>query len=118
MEIPVLEEGKSVGALTIRREGLYTCFEALLPARAGLQRLWLCGETGAVCLGLLTPETDGLRLRRRFSRAELRDFPVPPLCASLSEPSEKRAPEPPPASPDGFRRVRIGGAVFVLFPRL
>ena len=111
MEFPILENSARIGTLTISRDGLYTRFEAAIPAREGLQRLWLCGENGAACLGLLTPEGERLALRRRLSRAELARFPAPLLYAALAEPEAKPQTAP---EPDGFRRIRLFGDSFVL----
>ena len=69
MELPVWENGERIGALEVRREGLYLVFRARLPLREGLPRLWLCGEGESVCLGLPEPREGRLRLEKRLSRA-------------------------------------------------
>ena len=53
MELAIFDGRERVGTLPVRREGLYAVFRAELPLRDGLQRLWLCGETERVCLGIL-----------------------------------------------------------------
>ena len=115
MDFPILENGERIGTLAVCREGLYTRFEAAIPARPGLQRLWLCGERSAACLGLLVPEGERLSLRRRLSRAELRSLPAPLRYAALAEPKpEARPPLPAEGDGRGFRRIRLFGAVYVV----
>ncbi len=114
MDFPILDNGTRIGTLTVTREGLYTRFAAEIPAREGLQRLWLCSEQAAACLGLFTPEGDRLRLCRRLSRAELRALPAPLCYAALTAPPPKAEDKP---DSDGFRRLRLGGNTFVTRPR-
>ena len=71
MEYPIHENGREIGRLYARQEGLYTVFEARLPARAGLTRLYLCGKGECRLLGLMEPGGGGLCLCRRLSRREL-----------------------------------------------
>ena len=71
MEYPIVENGKEIGRLMARQEGLYTVFEARLPSRPALTRLYLCGGGESRLLGVMEPGDDGCRLCRRLSRREL-----------------------------------------------
>ena len=81
MDYPILENGREIGRLHARQEGLYTVFEARLPPRGELTRLYLCGGGESRLLGLMEPGQEGCFLCRRLSRREL-----PPLlrCASTA----------------------------------
>lgn len=117
MELPIYDGGEKVGMLTVRREGLYAVFRAELPLRDGLQRLWLCGETGSVCLGLPEPRDGRLRLEKRLSRAACAALPHPPLRASLQNAPPSPAPAVISAPPQerGERSVLLFGKRFVVF---
>ena len=65
MEYPIVENGKENGRLMARQEGLYTVFEARLPSRPALTRLYLCGGGESRLLGVMEPGDDGCRLCRR-----------------------------------------------------
>ena len=118
MELPIYENSAPVGTLQIFPQGLYTVFEARLPALASpsgggvcgvsrppqtegvapLTRLWLADESGAAApLGLLEPRGEERVLRRRFTRLELSRLPARPTQA-LALPDGER---PPLASPSG-----------------
>ncbi len=71
MEYPIYENGREIGRLLARQEGLYTVFEARLPGRRALTRLYLCGEGEARLLGVMEPGAGESRLCRRLSRREL-----------------------------------------------
>ena len=71
MEYPIFENGRQIGRLNARQEGLYTVFEARLPGRTALTRLYLCGEGESRLLGVMEPGTGESRLCRRLSRREL-----------------------------------------------
>ena len=71
MEYPIYENGREIGRLLARQEGLYTVFEARLPEREGLTRLYLCGKGECRLLGVMEPGREGCRLCRRLSRREL-----------------------------------------------
>ena len=73
MEYPIVEKGKEIGRLLARREGLYTVFEARLPPRTELTRLYLCGKGESRLLGVMEPRPGGCVLCRRLSRRELPD---------------------------------------------
>ena len=66
---PLLWQGKSAGELTVAEEGLYTCFECVcrLPDK-GIWCAWAVGTGGQLRLGVLEPEGQRGRIRRRFSR--------------------------------------------------
>ena len=117
MELPIYDGGEKVGTLTVRREGLYAVFRAELPLRDGLQRLWLCGETGSVCLGLPEPRGGRLRLEKRLSRAACAALPHPPLRVSLQNAPPSPAPAALSAPPRerGARSVLLFGKRFVVF---
>lgn len=89
MDYPILENGAEIGRLYARQEGLYTVFEARLPRREGLTRLYLVGEKGVRALGLMEPGRGGCTLVRRLSRREL---PGAIRCATTTEaaPTVKR----------------------------
>lgn len=118
MELPVWENGERIGALEVRREGLYLVFRARLPLREGLPRLWLCGEGESVCLGLPEPREGRLRLEKRLSRAYCAALPSPLLGAVLA--AERPAPlrpAPPESGPETptLRERRLFGRRFIVF---
>ena len=115
MELPIYIDGKAVGRLEIRAEGLYTVFESRLPKQEGLRRLYVVGGGERACLGLPRPEGEELVLKRRLSRLEREKLPKKPEYADLGEGSAPN-PDPAPAAdpgpsaggwergPDGFLR--------------
>ena len=114
MELPIWDGGERLGTLTVRREGLYAVFRAALPFRNGLQRLWLFGETGSVCLGVLQPREGELRLEKRLSRAACASLPRPLLCAALQDALPAAKP-PAPSGERGPQTVRLFGRRFIVF---
>ena len=111
--IAIYREGRRVGTLRRYREGLYTVFEARLPAQEGLTRLYVFGGGRRFCLGVMEPGPAGLSLRRRYSRAELRRFPAAIAYAALRE--EEAAPgegETPP----GPRLMTLEGRLYLALP--
>ena len=68
VEYAIVEKGREIGRLRTRQDGLYTVFEARLPPRAGLTRLYLCGNGESRLLGVMEPRADGCFLCRRLSR--------------------------------------------------
>ena len=70
MEYPIYENGREIGRLQARQEGLYTVFEARIPGRTALTRLYLCGEGESHLLGVMEPGAGESRLCRRLSRRE------------------------------------------------
>ncbi len=136
---PIFRDGRPAGSLQRRQEGLYTVFEAALPPREGLTRLYVCGAGARFCLGVMEPRPEGLRMRRRFSRAELRRLPEPIEYAAAEEtpPPPRRlktqnSPAPPllltldgvrylalpcalRRSPPGLRLYSLAGRQYLLF---
>ncbi len=90
MTYPILENGLPIGSLTLEAQGLYVRFAARCAARPGVRRLWLCAETGCACLGVLTPEGDGLSLSRRLSKTAFCALPQPIRHAALAPPEDIR----------------------------
>ncbi len=94
MDYPIYENGREIGRLSAREDGLYTVFEAVLRAREGLTKLYLLGEDGWRVLGVMEPRGETCRLVRRLSRAAL---PGAIRCAATSPGAsavpEKRAEE-------------------------
>lgn len=121
MKLPVFDGNEKIGVLTVGEEGLYRVLSVRLPCRPGLLRLWLNGEGGGVCLGVLLPEGETLTLTRRFSRAEWKTLPHPLRSASLDAPrteaeaaQPKGAPEPSRAE-SGAQTLRLFGRRFIVF---
>lgn len=75
MEYPVYINGREAGKLTVRKEGLVTCFEADCEYAEGIIRLWVRGEGCSAPLGVLRPENGRLKLSKRFTKNQLRSFP-------------------------------------------
>ena len=98
MDYPILEHGREIGRLHAREDGLYTVFEARLPRREGLTRLYLCGGGECRCLGLMEPDGAALYLRRRLSR---RALPESVVCAA-TEPDPQPGPDAPPEETQGW----------------
>ena len=108
---PLILDGAEAGTLTVSAEGGWTCFEARCAAAPGIVRLSVYGEGREGYLGVPAPEGEGLFLRRRFSRSELKTFPQrieyaaragQPL-AKAPAPEADTPPEPeevPPAMPE------------------
>ena len=93
-ELVIYADGRPAGKLRQRKEGLYTVFEASLPGLTGLRRLYVFGGGQRCCLGLLEPAPEGLRLRRRLSRLELKRLPWP-IAYAATEPEARPAEAPP-----------------------
>ena len=81
MEYPIFYQGAETGGVAVEPEGLWYRLSACCagPGR-GFWRLWGCFGTESRCLGVLRPETGGLRLERRFSR---HSWPILPDCFVL-----------------------------------
>lgn len=77
-KFPLLYHGEIRGELTREREKLYTWLEARcpLPREEGLWCVWVIGETGELRLGILEPQGEFGRIRRRFSRQSLQPLGV------------------------------------------
>lgn len=74
-EYKITEGERSVGTLTLRRDGLYTLVEAAAEPRGELTRLYITGAGKSACLGLMKPEGGLVKLRRRLTRLELQALP-------------------------------------------
>ena len=75
MEYPIMVGGKNSGCVRVYQDGLFTVFEARCSAVSGLMRLSVYGGGKEGYLGVMQPRQGGLYLRRRFSRAQMKDFP-------------------------------------------
>lgn len=113
-KFPLLLESRSVGELSIEREGLYTWFSARCPLPEGLWCAWAVGERGELRLGVLEPEGRQGTIRRRFSRQLT--APLGRLLQGEVRPAGVREPEnwaPAPAPDQLFRapwlRQRLRG---------
>ena len=104
MDYPILENGAEIGRLNARQEGLYTVFEARLPKREGLTRLYLVGEKGVRLLGIMEPGRGGCTLIRRLSRREL---PGAIRCAATT-PGEPETRRPQQNWRGGWRKGELG----------
>ena len=113
MEIPVYAQGRPLGRLNVRREGLYTVLETRLPPAEGLTRLYLCGGGARVCLGVMEPRAEGLVFRRRYSRAGLRALPFPADYAAVdaAEPALPELSAGPSADPPAVWTRRPDGSL-------
>ena len=86
MEYPIFYHDKEIGSLTVEPDGLYYRLSASAAEPApGLWRLWGCFGEQSRCLGVLFPETGGLRLERRVSR---HSWPILPDCFVLGRERE------------------------------
>ena len=112
---PLSLDGAEAGTLTVSAEGGWTWFEARCAAVPGIVRLSVYGEGREGYLGVPAPEGEGLFLRRRFSRSELKAFPqrieyaaragqplakAPTPEADTPTESEPAQEEAPPAMPE------------------
>lgn len=81
MEYTVFYQGAEVGSAALEPDGLYYRLSAQCREPAhGLWRLWACVGENSRCLGVLFPETGGLKLERRVSR---HSWPILPDCFVL-----------------------------------
>ncbi len=113
MDYPIYDGPERIGTLSVRRAGLYVLFTAELPLREGLRRLWLCGERESVCLGVLEPRGDRLRLERKLSRAACTSLPAP-VCASLT-PQLPTPVMPPEQEGDTACERQLFGQRFIVY---
>ena len=111
MTVPILHDGRRIGALETRRDGAYTRFEARCAFLPGLRRLRVFGPGGCGCLGVMQPEGGALVLRRRLSRAEMKGFPSPIDYAGFGERAERK-PAPPPEAAAAPAAERAPGEGF------
>lgn len=75
MEYPLMLEGKRAGTVAVRREGLFTVFEAQCSVQRELLRLSVYGQGREGYLGIMEPRNGGLFLRRKLSRTQMKCFP-------------------------------------------
>ena len=69
MEYAIFYQGAEIGHASIEPDGLYYRLSASAAEPGhGLWRLWACFGPESRCVGVLFPETGGLRLERRISR--------------------------------------------------
>lgn len=111
---PVVQNGRTMGEMTVSRDGLYDCFSLFChPEGNGVWRAFAVGECGELRLGIPVPSGNGFALCRRIAareaaaagvlnRAELR------LCGEAAEDWEAvRNPEE--LFRDPFLRRRLRG---------
>jgi len=101
---PLLLEGAQAGEVRVSAEGAWTVFEAQCSMRSGIVRISVYGGGREGYLGVLAPAGEGLALRRRFSRGELRSFPAEiEYAARAGEPVARDAhiaPQDEPPTPE------------------
>lgn len=98
---PLLLDGAQAGTLRVSARGGWTVFEAECTMVSGIVRISVYGEGKEGYLGVLAPEGEGLTLRRRLSRSELRDFPAQiEYAARAGAPAERADPVAPAAPPE------------------
>lgn len=76
MEYPLLLGGETAGKLSVWQEGLYTYMEASTVRSGEFLRIWVQGGGDEAYLGLMEPCPAGMRLRRKLSRNDLKQFPA------------------------------------------
>ena len=76
LDYPIFYQGAEIGRVTVDPDGLYyrLTASAAEPGR-GVWRLWACVGEESRLIGVLFPETGGLRLEKRISR---RAWPILP----------------------------------------
>ena len=72
---PIRVNGENIGTLEVSREGAYTLFRADCGMMQGIIRLSVYGGDKEGYLGVPAPVEGRLRLKKRLSRAAMRDFP-------------------------------------------
>ena len=76
MKYPVYIDGQRCGEALRESAGLVTVFTVRVEKRLEHPlRLYLYSEEKSILLGTLSPDGDGMSLRRSFSRAELKNVP-------------------------------------------
>lgn len=79
---PVYIGSEKKGTLTVKAQGLMTCFEVECGRTDELVRLSVYGEDKTAYLGTLSPQGDKLCLTKKFSRTELKNMPRKILYAA------------------------------------
>ena len=82
---PVYIGNEEKGTLTVKEQGLMTCFEVECGKKDELVHLSVYGEDKTAYLGTLSPQGDKLCLTKKFSRTELKNMPRKILYAADSE---------------------------------
>ena len=97
MDVPIKIDGRETGRLSIRQEGPYTVFEGRSEDPGRLLRLSVYGGVQEGKLGVMMPDKGALSIRKKLSRAELRNFPE--RIDYAGESGARLAPPPPPPVP-------------------
>lgn len=105
---PLILDGTQAGTVEVSRMGGWTVFDVRCANAGGIVRVSVYGDGKEGYLGVLAPEGEGLALRRRLSRNDLRTFPArieyassagqsaaPALQAEAETPREPAEPEAP-----------------------
>lgn len=100
MDVPIKIDGRETGRLSIRQEGPYTVFEGRSEDPGRLLRLSVYGGGQEGKLGVMMPEKGTLGIRKKLSRAELRNFPERIDYAGESGARLTPPPPPPPSPPE------------------
>lgn len=111
MQIPVYIDGKQEGTLSIEREDAATVMDARLRDVGRVVRLTVFGD-GEGYLGIPEPEEGQLRLVRRLSAKDMRDFPTTPEYAAERRLTGAKTPRPaakPQPVMSGRRVIWHGG---------
>lgn len=85
MDYPIYIKGTKCGTLTVTQEKLHLVFYAECDYTAEIVRLSVFGNGKSAYLGVMEPNGDKLRLTRRKSREELKNFPRPIEYAADNE---------------------------------
>ena len=117
MEYAIFYQGAEIGRAGIEPDGLYYRLSASAAEPGhGVWRLWGCFGTESRCLGVLRPETGGLRLERRVSR---HSWPILPDCFVLGRECEGFRPWrgilEGQEVPDAMLRERAGALTLAIF---
>ena len=126
-KFPLYLNGRSIGELTVTREGLYDCFRVeCSPPERELYRAYAVGEQGRLRLGILEPEGKGFGIRRRIPAREaaeagrlvcgqLRTLAEEAAgAASIPEADWRAAPRPERLFRSAFLREQLRGIPGVL----
>lgn len=109
---PVMQDGRTVGELTVSPDGLYRCFSLVCSPRGqGVWRAFLAGSNGELRLGIPVPSGGRFGLCRRISARELETLGTL-QCARLRSCEEsaeewKTVENPAMFFRDPFLRVRL-----------
>lgn len=94
-QYPLILDGAEAGWVSVERDGGWTVFSVQCAAVQGIVRVSVYGGGREGYLGVLAPDGNGLTLRRRFSRSQMRDFPAEiAFAARAGQPCEAPEPEP------------------------